>query len=283
MENKIRIVLTILMSCLLTFIGTIRFITGKNPYTVLASGGDNWVYSVNSTTPDATGNVTVNSVGGNTIESDVSASANLSQYAQNSTDIQLINTSLSNLTATAGQVAEGYTFVGSGGTAYVGSMANNGAVSGSVGVGGTYTIPAGYHDGSGTVTGPILSGNAAVGDVISGKTFYNTTGTLQTGTRTPTIAYISSTGYAISGGTSTGTLNGLTPGARYVIAVANTCGDGSHCNGSVPGQLVTPRGGKDPYNTYANLLVGVFTAGSTSVTFSGWERGSFAGAVFKID
>ena len=97
----------------------------------------------------------------------------------------------------------------------IGTMANNGAVQASIGLNQSYTIPAGYHNGSGTVTnsivnkgaitgsvgvggtysstqngyvttisvtGPSLSGNAGVGDVLSGKTFYSNSGTKQTGT-----------------------------------------------------------------------------------------------------
>ncbi|MBQ4060587.1 MAG: hypothetical protein IJD46_01045 [Bacilli bacterium] len=63
-------------------------------------------------------------------------------------------------------------------------MTNNGAVNTSIGVGGSYTIPAGYHNGSGKVSGPALSGNATTGAVLSGYTFYSNSGTKQTGTMT---------------------------------------------------------------------------------------------------
>ena len=68
----------------------------------------------------------------------------------------------------------------SGETAYVngtkitGTMTNNGAVSHTLNAGGSYTIPAGYHNGSGKVTGNSLasqtSANAAAGDIANGKT-----------------------------------------------------------------------------------------------------------------
>ena len=85
-------------------------------------------------------------------------------------------------TAGASQVLTGYTFSNDSDIGLAGTMTNNGAVSESVGVGGLYTIPAGYHNGSGTVTGPTLSGNAAVANVLKNKTFYSNSGTKQTGT-----------------------------------------------------------------------------------------------------
>lgn len=77
------------------------------------------------------------------------------------------------------QVAEaltGKTFHARG-TAYTGTMANNGAVSGTIStVAGTYTVPQGYHDGSGTVKistteqSKIVAGNIKSGVEILGVT-----------------------------------------------------------------------------------------------------------------
>jgi len=68
----------------------------------------------------------------------------------------------------------------SGKSAYVkgnkvsGSMANQGAKTAALNCGGSYTIPAGYHNGSGKVTANSLasqtSANAAAGHILSGKT-----------------------------------------------------------------------------------------------------------------
>ena len=93
-------------------------------------------------------------------------------------DLYAVNTG----TAGASQVLTGYTFSNDSDIGVAGTMANNGAVSESVGVGGSYTIPAGYHNGSGTVTGPTLSGDAGAANVLTGKTFYSNSGTKQTGT-----------------------------------------------------------------------------------------------------
>lgn len=55
-----------------------------------------------------------------------------------------------------------------------GTMPNKGAVTASLNCGGSYTIPAGYHSGSGKVTANSLSSqtsaNATAKDIISGKT-----------------------------------------------------------------------------------------------------------------
>ena len=107
----------------------------------------------------------------------------------------------STATSTAADILTGKTaFIGAG--SVVGTMTNNGAVSGSISMAaGTYTVPAGYHSGSGTVSiasaeqaklksANIKSGvtilgvagsstvvdtsdaTAAAGTIVSGKTAY---------------------------------------------------------------------------------------------------------------
>lgn len=63
------------------------------------------------------------------------------------------------------------------GTAYTGTMPNNGAVTGAISTkGGEYTIPQGYHDGAGKVgisateRAKIIPGNIKAGVVILGET-----------------------------------------------------------------------------------------------------------------
>lgn len=59
---------------------------------------------------------------------------------------------LSGVTATAQTVLSGYDFVNAQGQTVSGTMANNGAVSGTLTpTASTYTIPSGYHNGSGSV------------------------------------------------------------------------------------------------------------------------------------
>lgn len=83
--------------------------------------------------------------------------------------------------ATAANVLSGKTFYSNSWQQHTGTMANKGSVSQSIGVGGSYSGDEGYYSKI-TITGPTLSGNASVGDVKSGKTFYSNSGTKQTGT-----------------------------------------------------------------------------------------------------
>ncbi len=61
---------------------------------------------------------------------------------------------VSGVTAAAADVLANKVFVGANGTETAGTMVNNGAVAGTIdGMNGTsYTVPAGYHSGTGTVT-----------------------------------------------------------------------------------------------------------------------------------
>ncbi len=77
-------------------------------------------------------------------------------------------------TATDGEVLSGKTFYAKG-QKITGTMKNNGAVNyTTLFAGQSYTIPAGYHNGSGKVTAsplaPQTSGTASVTDIVSGKT-----------------------------------------------------------------------------------------------------------------
>lgn len=96
-------------------------------------------------------------------------------------------------TLTSAEAIIGKTFHARG-TQYTGTMPNNGAVSGTISAVGTpYTVPAGYHDGSGTVgidsadQAKIIPGNIKEGVQILGVTgTYTGEGvTAQTKTATP--------------------------------------------------------------------------------------------------
>ena len=60
------------------------------------------------------------------------------------------------------------------GSKVTGTMPNQGAKTASLNCGGSYTIPAGYHNGSGKVTANSLASQtdatAAAGNILSGKT-----------------------------------------------------------------------------------------------------------------
>jgi len=76
--------------------------------------------------------------------------------------------------ATNAQVLTGYTFMNTSGN-QSGAMANKGAVTCTLAYGGTYSGGAGYYS-SVSVTAPGRYGNATQGNVLSGKTFMNTSG-----------------------------------------------------------------------------------------------------------
>lgn len=78
--------------------------------------------------------------------------------------------------ATAAQVLTGRTFTSAAGSGQTGTMANRGAVTQALNCGGSYTIPAGYHNGSGKVTANALAGQtsatAAAAHILKDKTAY---------------------------------------------------------------------------------------------------------------
>lgn len=105
-------------------------------------------------------------------------------------------TSLINGDATAANVLSGKTFFSDSYTAKTGTMTNNGAKTASLNCGGSYTIPAGYHNGSGKVTANSLSSQtsatAAAADIASGKTAW-VNGVKITGTRPAAVKTASGT------------------------------------------------------------------------------------------
>lgn len=82
----------------------------------------------------------------------------------------------SDANATASQILSGATAYVNG-SKVTGSMTNNGAVSGTIGSKtGSYVVPAGYHDGSGTVTLTNVT-NLTEGNLKSGVSVLGITGT----------------------------------------------------------------------------------------------------------
>ena len=72
------------------------------------------------------------------------------------------------------EVLAGKTFSNSNGVGLVGTMANSGAINATLNAGQSYTVPAGYHNGSGKVTANSLASQtqatAVAGDILTGKT-----------------------------------------------------------------------------------------------------------------
>lgn len=99
-------------------------------------------------------------------------------------------------TAVIAEVLAGKTFHARG-TAYTGTMPNNGAVSGTISTkNGVYTVPIGWHDGSGTVVlssteqAKIIAGNIKSGVTILGVegSYSGESVTAQAKTATPTFS-----------------------------------------------------------------------------------------------
>ena len=106
------------------------------------------------------------------------------------TELNSTKTSLDNLKsigdATAAQILSGKTALVQGST-ITGTMTDRGAVTNSLNAGGSYTIPAGYHNGSGKVTANSLasqtSATATAAQILTGQTAY-VNGSRLTGTMT---------------------------------------------------------------------------------------------------
>lgn len=75
--------------------------------------------------------------------------------------------------AAVSQVLAGVTFTSENGAKIAGTMPNQGAKTAALNAGGSYTIPAGYHNGSGKVTANSLASqtqaNAVAGDILTGN------------------------------------------------------------------------------------------------------------------
>jgi hypothetical protein len=129
-------------------------------------------------------------------------------------------------TATAGHIL-------SGETAYVdgekveGTMPNNGAKTSTLNAGGSYTIPAGYHDGNGKITAKDLAsqtaGTAAATEILSGETAWvggaKVTGTMaNNGATGGDIDGLNTTSVTIPAGYTTGGTVSLTSDIENALA-----------------------------------------------------------------
>ena len=115
------------------------------------------------------------------------ATATFEEMAKNISEI-----ALGSGNATAPDVLTGKTFTNDDGIEYTGSMTNNGSISKTITPSTntqTYTVPKGYHDGTGIITvnaapTSLINGDATAANVLSGKTFFSDSYTAKTGTLT---------------------------------------------------------------------------------------------------
>ena len=102
--------------------------------------------------------------------------------------------------AGAGDVLAGKTIVDATGAEIEGTMVNNGAKTATLDAGGSYTIPAGYHNGSGKITANTLASQtpatAEASEILSGETAW--------------VAGTKVTGSMANNGATGGSIDGLT-------------------------------------------------------------------------
>ena len=194
--------------------------------------------------------------------------------------------------ATAANVLVDKTFTNASTVGATGTMPNHGAVIGTITTsGGSYTIPAGYHNGSGKVTGPTLA--ALVGtsvtltsnaNLLTGNTAYGKNGVKYTGSmpnngswkNTPSTngqvkipkGYHDGTGYVDTSNVYTAAYNdGKVDGDvehTLTITVTRTINDPTNAIYQIVTVNITDEDGNVLYN--GNLPQSLWTSGSTLTT-----------------
>lgn len=118
------------------------------------------------------GAVLVKKISGNNLNN-IKANS-IQTFRWNGTNFMQASGGADDVTFTSDKLLAGYNANNSDGEKVDGTMANRGAVTSTLSCGGSYTIPAGYHNGAGKITANSLasqtSGTATAGQILSGYT-----------------------------------------------------------------------------------------------------------------
>jgi hypothetical protein len=134
---------------------------------------------------------------------------------------------VTNVDAGAADVLVGKTIVSATGEEIEGAMVDNGAKTATLDAGGSYTIPAGYHNGSGKVTAKNLvsqtAGTAEATEILSGETAWvdgtKVTGSMpNNGSTSGTIDGLATTSVTIPAGYTSGGTVSLTSDIEDALA-----------------------------------------------------------------
>lgn len=134
---------------------------------------------------------------------------------------------VTNVDAGAADVLAGKTIVDATGAEIEGTMANNGAKTASLDAGGSYTIPAGYHNGQGKITAKTLAsqtaGTAEAKEILNGETAWvggsKITGSMpNNGATDGSIDGLTATSVTIPAGYTTGGTVSLTNDIEEALA-----------------------------------------------------------------
>ena len=183
--------------------------------------------------------------------------------------------------AVESQVLAGQTFYKNDPTLKLtGTMVDRGAISTSIGMGGSYTIPAGYHNGSGKVTGPTTSGtytaSSRSASIDMGATnvyrYVNTNSVPNSNSGTYTYA-ANSTGGTVDLGT-TNTYRYVNAGNVYSKGVAD--GKAANLNGAKGNQY--SNSGSCTMNISATAPANGYVV-AVCVWGTNWE---YSGPTFKV-
>ena len=145
--------------------------------------------------------------------------------------------------ATAGDVLSGKTFYkDDANTKLTGSMTNNGAVSQALDCGDSYTVPAGYHNGSGTVTANSLASQTGID---SGKTAIDASHVLS--------GYQGwANGNKISGTYTAPTITSITPSNSSPVSLSS----GSNYSPTASGYAISSYTSKTPSSSPSSVSSG---------------------------